>query len=158
MFPLFAGFLGFFLFLGAQEAAGAVEAQTAQDHDTGHVKFLFDNEPSLQIAKRASETAGMSCSSAEEGAIRYNSYLKNLEFCNGSVWSVPGGAKTVTVNYAACTYAYHDPDTTSLDSYYMQFGGPYASNTNLACPQNYVLVALDDVEVITAFCCPLKLQ
>ncbi|MDA9189348.1 hypothetical protein N9O57_00020 [bacterium] len=37
-----------------------------------------------------------SCTSDKEGAIRYSSTTKNMEFCNGSVWSGMGGSQILS--------------------------------------------------------------
>jgi prepilin-type N-terminal cleavage/methylation domain-containing protein len=45
---------------------------------------------------------GVACSGANEGSVRYNSTLKSMEFCNGTVWNPIGGSGGTQVDMYRC--------------------------------------------------------
>lgn len=72
-----------------------------------------------EIKISATNAASKTCAPAQEGAIRYNSNIKKIEFCDGSSWRNSGGAPTcVTIegreNFARFFIGSSDGSTHSI--------------------------------------------
>lgn len=141
-----------------------------------NIQFTFGDSstPSIKIAKRASAPINSSCNVNYEGALRYNSYedlnnidenIKGVEYCNGSNWKLLGGktynfGSGISIDYPTCIDALKNRGS----NYYQQFGASGTSNINLMCPQNYIIVATDNMPSTStahyteAFCCKMKFE
>lgn len=136
----------------------------------GNITFFYNNQPGVSIAARSNAAANSTqgCSASTEGALRYNSNIKKIEFCNGTEWR-SGVARSTPITfksgikYSGCTMANSDITGDSLTSVYHAYGVPGVHNIHLACPKNYVFVGSDlqpaplPSTFIDRFCCPLHL-
>lgn len=86
-------------FAGPVHAAAAPppsppQASSSQD-DAGNIQFTFNSQPSIKVAPASNASVGSSCvagaGATNEGAIRYNRNLKNVEFCDGATWKAFAG-------------------------------------------------------------------
>ena len=85
-------FLAMLLLLGsvsfAQAAAAptpAAKAETSMDTD-GNIQFKFGDTPSIKMAPAGAGAAGGACSATSAGALRYNTFVKSFEGCDGVRW------------------------------------------------------------------------
>ncbi len=136
----------------------------------GNITFFYNNQAGVSIAPRSNAAANSTqgCSANTEGAIRYNSNIKKIEFCNGTEWrsavtqTVPATMKA-GIKYSGCRPADSDVSGDSLKTVYKPYGVVGSHNIHLACPKDYVFVGSDlqppplPSTFIDRFCCPLHL-
>ncbi|HAX91504.1 MAG TPA: hypothetical protein DCY07_04760 [Rhodospirillaceae bacterium] len=98
--------LGLFLVVGLLASVSPVTAQQAstdQDGKTGFIQFKFDGQASIKAAPRGT-IANQSCvvtGGYPAGGFRYNTALKNMEYCDGTTWRAVG----YNLQSSACTAA-----------------------------------------------------
>jgi len=122
------------LFLALAPSAFATtkpQASSTQDED-GNIAFKFDGDTSVRIAKKSATSGGI-CSSASEGAIRYSTSLKTIEFCNGSAWTTFGGTgpKNIVTFSSPGTWTYTPTSGTSRVLVKVVGGGGNGAGGNL---------------------------
>ncbi|HAX91503.1 MAG TPA: hypothetical protein DCY07_04755 [Rhodospirillaceae bacterium] len=82
--------------------AAVPQGATDQDPNTGYIQFKFDNTPSLRMAQAASVATGQPCLNTtapagdKTGALRYNSAINNVEYCDGTTWNILGAVKNTS--------------------------------------------------------------
>jgi hypothetical protein len=67
-----------------------------KDDSSAQKLMIVDQLGHLEVKSGVKVGTTNSCNNQKEGTIRYNSGIKNIEVCNGSIWISPGGSKPIT--------------------------------------------------------------
>ncbi len=151
------------VYFGAASSSATPDAVISNSGGAAIARFANNGNVGIGSAAPASklDVAGgvkvsndaSACTAAKAGTIRWTGTA--FQGCDGKAWVSLGGRPKV--DYTTCVDAIHDLGT-GLVSYYNQWGATGAHNINLACPYDYVMVAMDHNTISDAYCCKLKIE